>query len=368
MNRVWEPAESAPERDRVGVTSDKRVGHDVALVRRRAPDALVTGATGFIGIHLVKRLLAEGVGVRALVRPNSVRAGRLHGLGVEIIEGDLCDAKGLAQAARGMRMIFHAGSEMGTDWTRQQRVTVESTQHLLEEAAENRVERFIHFSSLAVFDVLGAPGDAAITEECPQRGDPQRSGAYNWAKVQTEKLVGESARSRDLRATIVRPGVVIGPLGRLFFPQLGYRLDARVFILIGRGDNVLPLVYVDNVVDAIWKASQSDSAVGATYNIVDDGEVTVKEYISEFIRITGTDARVVHTPYALPYLLTAAYEAAAGLRLVEKGRTSRAQLRWKQAAVRYDNSKTKRDLGWHSEVEINEGLRRTFEWHRERLS
>ncbi len=99
-------------------------------------------------------------------------------------------------------------------------------------------------------------------------------------------------------------------------------------IATNRRPGVLPLSYVNNVVDAICKASLSEAAIGRTYNIVDDGDVTVEEYITEFIGVTGAPARVVRVPYAFPNLLTAGYEMAAGL-----GR---------------------------------EGLRRTFEWHRDR--
>ena len=188
-------------------------------------------------------------------------------------------------------------------------------------------------------------------------------GAYAYAKVQTEQLLLSAYKKDGLPITIVRPGIVIGPMGRLFFPHLGYRYANKYFFVIGDGKKVLPLTYVENTVDAIYRASQSESAIGQIYNIVDDGEVLVCDYLQRFKEMTGGQIRINHVPYFLAYAASAAYEMVASLGLAEKGITSRAQLKSKQADVLYDNAKTKFELDWTPTVSIDEGIRKTFEWH-----
>src|SRR4029077_3231819 len=99
------------------------------------------------------------------------------------------------------------------------------------------------------------------------------------------------------------------------------------------------------------------------YNIVDDGEITVREYLARFIQTTGIPARVVHLPYAAPYLLALGLEAAAAARLIKAPPTSRAQLKQKHKSVRFDSTKARAELGWQQPVPLDAGVTRTFEWY-----
>ena len=189
-------------------------------------------------------------------------------------------------------------------------------------------------------------------------------GPYAYAKIETEKLILEAYKNQNLGVTIVRPGMVIGPLGRVFFPHLGYNLQEKIFMIIGKGDNILPLTYIENTVDGIYKASIIEKAIGQSYNLIDDGaEITVKSYIENFINTTGVDAKIINLPYLLPYSATAVYEVAASFGLLNKGVTSRAQLKWKQAKVKFDNTKAKNELGWEPTVSMADGLNKTFRWY-----
>lgn len=128
-------------------------------------------------------------------------------------------------------------------------------------------------------------------------------------------------------------------------------------------DLVLPFTYVENMVDAIWRVGTREAAVGEVFNVIDDGAVTFGEYLDRF-RATVPDApRALRLPRVLPYAATVAYEAAAGLGLVRKGVTSRAQLRWKQAPVRFSGEKLARVLGWEPPVPLDRGVERTFRWY-----
>jgi predicted dehydrogenase/nucleoside-diphosphate-sugar epimerase len=330
--------------------------------KRSAPTALVTGASGFIGNYLVKKLISENINVRALVRPNSIHAGRLAMLDVEIIQGDLSDPKVLNEATRGIKTIYHAGSPTSNNWGDYERVAIKGTEYLIEAALAQQVDRFMQFSSLVVYELLDIK-NRNIKEDSPYQKKPKRMGAYAWAKIETEKLVFNAYKSEGLGVTIIRPGIVFGPLGRVFFPHLGYNLMGNTFLLIGKGDIPLPLTYVENTVDGIFKASISEKAIGQAYNLVDDGEITAKSYLEKYVKINSNQARIIHLPYILPYGASLAYEILAYLGFVRKGVTSRAQLKWKQSKVRFDNTKAKSELGWAPKISLEEGLTRTFKWY-----
>ena len=325
-------------------------------------ECLVTGASGFIGVHLIKKLLAEGKSVRAVVRPNSHNRGRLQHLGVDIVEGDLGDRQILETATQGIETVFHAGSPMTNDWQEFTRVAVDGTQQLLDICCKNGTKKFVQFSSLAVYELLKIQ-EKVITESSQQQLDPKKMGPYAWAKMETEKMAMAAHRNHGLDVSIVRPGMVIGPLGRIFFPHLGYNLQESVFLVIGNGKLVLPFTYVENTVDAIYLTSVKKEAAGQAYNIIDDGNVTANDYLNPFLQTTRIDGKIIHLPYLLPWSATLAYEIVSSMGLIKKGATSRAQLGWKQAKVTFSNRKLKEELQWNMPVSLDEGMRRTFQWY-----
>jgi nucleoside-diphosphate-sugar epimerase len=170
-------------------------------------------------------------------------------------------------------------------------------------------------------------------------------------------------QKEGLPVTIVRPGIVIGPFCKVFFPHLGYNFQEKVFIIIGKGDNILPLTFVENTVDAVYKAVASEKALGNAYNIVDDGGITVLDYIQRYAGFSSNPCKIIRVPYLVPFNATLAYEIAAGLGLIGKGKTSRSQLRWKQKKVFFSNQKAKDELAWRPQVPLEKALDRTFEWY-----
>jgi len=356
VDRIW------PERRTVTPAAEP-VGSPVPVRPRAGPLTLVTGATGFVGTHLVRKLLSRGYRVRALVRKNSLHSGRLRHMEVELAEGDLSEPEEVSAAVKGVDMIYHLGAAMTGNREDHEQSTVNGTRHVVDAALEHGIGgRLLHVSSLVVYELLNLKPCTLITEESPFQKKPAKMGPYASSKIKAEEIILEAVRDRGLNATIVRLGIVAGPLSRVFYPHLGYRLGTDLFMPIGNGETVLPLVYVDNAVDGILKAAQSEKTYSQVYNLVDDGEVSVNRFLEKFIEVTGSSARIVHLPYPIAYLMTLAYEVISGLGVVKKGATSRAQLKWKQSDMRYDSSKAKRDFGWQTIVSLEEGLEKTFQW------
>ena len=359
MDRIWPPKAARGEPAQAAAAA-------APAVPVSGPLNLVTGGTGFLGYYLVKRLVADQARVRVLVRRGSAHAGRLADLGVETVFGDLSEAPDVRAAMSGVDTVFHAGGAMSNNWTEHEEVTFKGTKHVVEAALEQKVRRLVHVSSMAVYELLNLKPGALVDETCPMQSEPRRMGPYAFAKVRAERIVTEAARNQGLAATIIRPGIILGEYGRIFYPQLGYKLKTDVFIPIGRGHNILPLVYVSNCVDGIVRAARSENSPGKIYNLVDEGKISVNEFLDTYKRITGSRARIVHMPYWMAWLLTLVYEGVSGLGLIKKGATSRVQLKWKQMDVCYDSARARADLGWTSQVPLRDGLDRTFRWYADR--
>jgi predicted dehydrogenase len=206
MTRVW-PAPSEQARQVASMVTGRRNS-------TQAPKALVTGASGFIGTHLVKRLLAENIAVRALVRPNSVHAGRLKALDVEIVEGSLDDPQALLEASKGIEVIYHAGASMSNDWEEQRRTSIDGTRYLIDAALAHRVDRLVYLSSLAVYEVAGARESAIVKEDWPQAHQPENHGCLrpfeDPGREDAARSSSQPGSGGDHRAAGYRPGA-LGP-------------------------------------------------------------------------------------------------------------------------------------------------------------
>jgi nucleoside-diphosphate-sugar epimerase len=235
---------------------------------------LVTGATGFIGGHLVRRLLTNGRAVRALSRPGSEeKLDRETRSRIDIVPGDLNDGESLARATRGISRVFHCAGEV-SDWGPVDRFTatnVRGARLLLEAARASRVERFVHMSSFVVF---GVPSPPRIDDASPYGAGRD---AYTTTKIEGEKLVFACHAEKGLAATILRPTVVYGP-GSTWLEEPLRMMRRGAFFLIGHGAGTCHPCYIENLLDAALLVAEDPRAVGQAYLVADDDPVSFREY------------------------------------------------------------------------------------------
>jgi 2-alkyl-3-oxoalkanoate reductase len=325
---------------------------------------LVTGASGFLGSHLVTRLAQEGHEVRALVRPTS-QTEHLPQANVTLTYGDLKDRESLRQAVAGADIVYHAGAAMRGTWEEIEASTIRGTEWMLELSLAAGVKRFVHISSLAVYQVNHLARNATVDEVCPVEPMPEKVGPYAQAKVEAEKLAFRY-HEMGLPVVVVRPGVVYGPRGIVLFPHIGYTVKNRLFVIVGSGANLLPLTYIDNTVDGLLLAAQSETAVGQVYTLVDEEEITQKEYLLRYLAAINANLFVLPMPFPLLLGVVGLVEQLRKVGILKKKATpSTYGLASKYKSLRFSAAKAREELGWVPEVSLDAGLQRTFDWYNE---
>jgi len=326
--------------------------------------ALVTGASGFLGSHVVERFVRAGHQVRAFVRRTS-RTERLERLGVEIVHGDLKDRASLENAVRGIEVVVHAAATMSGTAQEFEAATVAGTLSLLEAAEAAGVRRFVHISSIAVLSMKPAAGDGTIAEDAPYETDPRLLGIYTRAKLDAEKAVLERAEGSPMAVLVIRPGLLYGPRGRLFPSRTGYAVSRNLFVLIGMGGTPLPVCYVENCADAVLAAAERTDLAEGVFNILDDEPITQLAYLREIKHGVRPRLKILRVPYLIARPLSALCEMLGRLAGVPVPLRASHVIACHRR-LRYSNERAKTLLGWQQRVAQREALDRTTRCFAER--
>lgn len=311
---------------------------------RHQEKVLVTGGTGFLGRPLVKRLLTEGYAVRVLAR-KLASVDDLVSEGAEVCWGDVADAASLEAAFDGVQVVIHAAA--GTSGRRQdcETGTLAGTRNVLALCERRKVAKLIYISSCSVYGVADyAPGQR-VTEESSLERFPERRGDYSASKQQAESMALEAMTRGTVPIVVLRPGTIFGPDADPLTPMIGLKLPGNVLLAFGDGSLELPLIYVDNLVDVIVKATQLPSANHQVFNVIDTDRITKREYIDKIIRPLHPGIWVIYFPYRLLYALVWLQEKLFSA-LRRRPILTRYRLTSSQRAVSYDTSKLAGVLGW----------------------
>ncbi len=316
---------------------------------------LVTGATGFTGGYLARKLVERGDIVRALVRP-STDASEVAQAGIEVARGDLRDPEAVERAVRGVDKVYHIAAAFriaGQPDRYYREVNVDGTKNVLDAACKHDVERVIHCSTIGVH---GDTGKEPVDEEAPLRpGD-----VYQATKLEGELLAAKAFSGRQ-RGVIFRPGGIYGP-GDTRFLKLFRALYHRRFVMLGTGDVQYQLIYIDDLVDGILKCSSRDQALGNTYILTGDKSFTLNKFIELVSEAVGVATPKLRIPLWPVLAMSHVCEAACKLLHVSPPiYPRRVDFFRKERSFLID--KAKRELGFSPTVAPAEGLRRTAEWY-----
>ena len=321
--------------------------------------ALITGATGFIGGQLAKRLQQkEGVRVRAFAR-TPAKARWLTDLGVELVQGDITDAASVQQAIQGCDLVYHAAAYVGEtgDEKAVWDVNVVGTQNVVDAAVATDVERFVHLSSCAVY---GSLQQMDIDETTPIR---KTGRVYHDSKVEAEEVVFDAYRQHHLPAVSARISQVYGPGSPQFTLRVLEAVKSGKVILIDGGKHYFKPIYIDNLIDALVLCAQVDSAVGEAINISDGAPVLWRDFFGAYGRMTG----VISFPSA-PYHAAYVYALLNEYKAKAQGKTTsmnREVVKTFRSHNSFSNAKARNLLGWEPKVGFQQGMQETEKWLKE---
>lgn len=347
--RLLEPVCAEPDRQRRQQLQDR-------YTTLAPADALVTGAAGFLGRALVAALRARGQTVRVLLRRPLAAYASDHG--IQTVIGDLGDPRIVDHAVAGVRTVHHVGAAMRGGPRDFEAGTVWGTRNVIDACRRHGSARLVYVSSLSVLDHAGRDPAATLTESSRLEPHPQLRGAYTQTKLSAERAVVAAISEHALPAVILRPGQIFGPGAERVTPNGAIALAGR-WIAIGAGAQTIPLVYRDDVVDALLLAAQAPDAVGRTFNIVDPEPVTQQDYLQRCRRKLGDELRILRMPTWTFMALGFAVETLGKL-LKRDVPLTRYRVRSLRPLANFDTTAARTQLGWTPRIGVRRGLDLTF--------
>jgi dihydroflavonol-4-reductase len=319
--------------------------------------ALVTGATGFTGGHLARRLAACGDRVRALVRDVARAEAALPG--IEVIAGDLTDRASIRRALDGVDVVYNIAAlyrVASLPTTAYRAVNATAVGTIIEEAAAAGVPRVVHCSTVGVHgDVEHPPAN----EEAPFKpGD-----IYQETKLEGEIIARETAARTGVGVTIVRPTGIYGPGDRRLL-KLFRGVARRRFLVLGSGRIWYHLTHVDDLSAGFRLCAVSPQAVGRTY-ILSGPEVTT---LNELLAITAEVAGVAPLRLRLPvwpfWAAGAVCEAMCRPLGIEPP-IYRRRVDFFTKSRAFDSTRARTEIGYAPAIGLREGIGRTLAWYRD---
>lgn len=313
----------------------------ISFINGNTVKTLVTGATGFVGSAVVRRLLRENHEVRVLARATSDRRN-LQDLDVQVFEGDLTQTDSLQRACNGCDALFHVAADYRL-WAPKPaelyRNNVEGTRAILSAAKTAGMSRIVYTSSVAT---LGIPGDGRSGDENTPVSLSDMIGHYKRSKFLAEALVKEFAND-GLPVVIVNPSTPIGPrdikptpTGRIVRDAMAGRLPAYV-------DTGLNVVHVDDVAEGHWLAFKHGT-LGERY-ILGGQNLSLRELLAEIADIVGRTPPRWRLPHAL--VMPVAYAAESWARLTGTQPIATVEeVRMSKKRMFFSSTKAARELGY----------------------
>jgi predicted dehydrogenase/nucleoside-diphosphate-sugar epimerase len=330
------------------------------MERRRQYDppparVLVTGASGFLGSALTRRLVEQGERPRVLLRRPAAPQSAAEGL--DAVYGSLGEPATVDRAVTGVEVVYHIGAAMKGGANDFEAGTIWGTRNIIEACLRHGVRRLIYVSSIGVLDHAGHRDGVPVNETSPLEPLPELRGLYTQTKLQAEQLVLDAIRERGLPAVIVRPGQIFGPGAEHVAPNGIFPLAGQ-WILAGDGQRLLPLVYVEDVVDGLLAAETAPGAPGNIIHLIDPQPVTQNRYLEWRSAAPGAK-RTRRTP--LPLLMAAGWMCEGLARIVKRPLPlSRYRVKSLRPLSPADVSHALKILGWSPAVGSARGLELTF--------
>jgi nucleoside-diphosphate-sugar epimerase len=318
--------------------------------------AFVTGATGFLGSRVVRRLLERGDQVVALAREGA-GADALQAQGVEVWHGDLNDVGPVLEVAASCEVVYHVGARVVSSgpWEEFFRVNVEATQRLMDACLAGSTRRFVHVSSLGIFEI--DRDGLEIGDESDYDKRPMLRGHYTRSKLDADRLACTAVRA-GRNVVVVRPGVLYGykpGQQNVFLGRVRKFLKPDLLAVVSSPDYRVPLTYVENAADAVVLAGTAEGVERGIFNVIDDPDLTQQRYFRTLSEVRPKPLRVLYLPVSL--VSPAVHAVDFAHKLAKRRPWSVAyQLLRSERSARYSTEAARTRLGWTPRVDLRTSL------------
>ena len=320
---------------------------------------LVTGGTGFVGSHLVRRLLARGHEVVSLDKGAGLFDDELRAAGARLITGSVTESEDVNRATENCELVYHLASPFGdilqpdaVYWD----IEVNGTRNVLEAAAQHRVRRVVHCSTQGVHGIIERPPGDENSPVTPR-------DYYCYSKAEGERVCQEFI-AKGMDVVIVRPTSVYGPGDTRGWLKLYRMVSSGWFLMIGDGKTLNHPVYVENLVDVFELVADNPSAKGRIYLAGDEESVTLTQLVRGVGAALGSEVRIFRFPWYQVAWLGASVIEVVSKAVGIKPPVFRRRLSWFKTNRAFRIDRARDELGYHPRVPLSEGLARTAHWYR----
>jgi len=318
-------------------------------------EILVTGGTGFIGKKLVKRLLEKGHKVRVLThrKINENEVSSLPKGNIEFYSGDISNPNDVENACNGVSIVYHLAAATKGNWLYHLDSTVSGTKNILDACVRNKVKHLVYVSTIGVLNATKYPEHEIINEDFPYEENPEKRGFYSESKLKAEQIVLQY--KDNLSISVIRPGLVYGP-GRDLISLFGKKLSKRLVLIQGKNNNIIPLVYVENLVDALILAAESKET--GIYNAVDDDRITVREFIKSYKKITAENFFTIQLGSI--FFKPIFWLADRALSIIQGNSSLMYKINVISRTAVHSTEGIKNRLGWNPQISFEKGMNETI--------
>ena len=322
---------------------------------------LVTGGTGFTGSALVKRLISEGHEVIALDYKEGIQCDTLRSMGAKVFIGSVTDKDKVEQCMNGVDIVHHLAAafrELNVPESYYYDVNVNGTRIVLESAYRNGVKKFIYCSTCGVHGNIENPPadeDAPITP----------ADYYQRTKYEAEPFVKEYNDKGMMKTVILRPAAIYGPGDPERFFMIFKRVAKGSFPMFGSGDTLYHPLYIDNLIDAFMLCMEPDKGNGREYLIADEEYYPILEIVKKVGQALNVPLKINHYPVTPVVIVGHIVEKVCKPFRITPPIFPR-RVDWYRQNRAFDITRAKKELGYVPRIGLDEGLKRTGQWYKEK--
>ena len=320
---------------------------------------LVTGAAGFVGSHLARRLLEDGADVSIFVRRRTPEVEEFELAGARCILGDLRDREAVFAAVKGIDVVFHIAALFRQAKHSEEiyhQVNVEGVRHVLDAAEHHGVKRVVHCSTVGVHSHIPKP---PADEDEPFRP----ADIYQETKCEGEKLARTYFDSGRVKGTIIRPAMIWGEGDRRML-KLYRGVKQRKFPVIGSGKTLTHWIYVHDLVEAFILAAHKEEAIGKTYIIAGQEPVSIADLVQVIADTAGVKPLPLRIPAGPVQMLGTLTECVCRPFGVEPP-IYRRRVDFFTKDRCFNTKRAREDLGFKPKYSVRTEIERIYRWYEE---